>query len=67
MENKMSAVETKVIAEFSNNIGSAKLTKLAKSYMVSVEPKYGENEVMSFSNRRRAEIEYAYNVHYFTK
>lgn len=63
----MTAVETKVLAEFTNNNGSAKLTKLAKSYMVAIEPKYGENSVLSFSNRRRAEIEYAYNVHYFTK
>lgn len=63
----MSSVETQTIAEFSNNLGSAKLTKLAKTYMVSVERKYGDNSVLSFSNRRRAEIEYAYNVHYFTK
>lgn len=63
----MSAVETQIIAEFSNNLGSIKLSRLAKSYMVAVEPKYGDNSVLSFSNRRRAEIEYAYNVHYFTK
>jgi hypothetical protein len=63
----MGSVETTIIAEFSNNLGSTKITKLAKSYLVSSEPKYGENSVLSFSNRRRAEIEYAYNVNNFTK
>lgn len=59
-------VETTVVTSFKNGNGSAKLSKIGNSFVVTVEPLYGENVVNSHSKQKKAEIDYSYFVHYFT-
>jgi len=57
------------LASYADNWGnSATLNKLANAFTVSVTSGLlKESFVYSFSDRKRAEIEYAYHVHYFTR
>lgn len=58
------SVENTVITTFNNGMGSAKLSKLANVFVVSFEPRFGEQIVNSFSNRKKAEVDYSHFVHY---
>jgi hypothetical protein len=55
------------ITHFSNSYGTVRLTQLANAFMVSVEPRYGDNIVNSFSDLKLAQRDYSYFVHYFTQ
>lgn len=59
-------VDNLVVAHFTNSSGTVKLSKLGSAYMVSVEPRFGDNHVNSHSDPKKAEIDYSYYVNYFT-
>lgn len=67
MEYSLSAVVNKSLAHFSNSAGNVKLAKLANVYMVTLEPKHGDNIVNSHEDEKKAQMDYAYFVHYLTK
>lgn len=60
-------MDSVILTKFSNHNGTVQLSRLAASFLVTVEPRYGENQVNAHGDQKKAEIDYAYYVHYFTR
>lgn len=63
----MTDVTNTTLASFKNSNGYVSIKQLANVFVVSFEPKYGENEVTTHNELVSAQIDYGYHQHYLTK
>lgn len=55
------------IVKFNNGNGKITLGAFANSFILSVEPRYGEPITETYTDQKSAEIGFGYYQHYFTR